>query len=264
MPSNAMDSRITVTMFLQSMQGRFQKLLAGTLTPQEKLAAIVRELETETQQKRVLAREIGAQMRALADPDTRELEPLEASRLRRTKLVALGGQNLGNAEMLGQIQQEIKSLESVIGSQQATYDTLKESYDLAMANYKTALQALDNARINGPAILNAIKAHEQALQLRDKTKKQGAPDVTFMSELTAELDQTRAELRSDKEIEDDVDATKAGSLDAALAAMDAGHVDDSLMAEFQAAANASGATAQQQAAAGAAATFQVTVEPTTK
>lgn len=255
---NALDNRITLPMFLDSLKGRFQKLLAGTMTPEEKLAAIVRELTADVQEKRVLARQIRAQQLALKDPDTAALEPLEALEARREKLVKLGGQNLDKPEMLGQIQQEIKGLDAMIASNTATYSTLEESYKLAMANYKTALTALDNARVNGPAILNAIRAHQEALKMRDAANKQNQVDASFMNDLMGELQNSQAELRSDKEIENDVDATKAGSLDAALAAMDAGTVDESLMAEFRAASNPSSAAQ----AASAAATYEVTVKPT--
>lgn len=232
----ALDQKITVPMFLKGLQGKFQKLLASTMTPEEKLASIVAEMEKDVQEKRVLARQIGAQMRALKDPDTKDFEPLEAAEARRVKLVKLGGQNLENAERLGQIQHEIKALDAMIASQGATYQTLSESYALAMANYKTALAALESTRTNGPAILKALKAHQDALAMRDKAKDQTAVDASFMDDLTAELTQTQAELRSDKAIEDDLDASVDGSLDAELAKMDAATVDDDLMAEFQAAA----------------------------
>lgn len=247
----ALDSKISLLMFLQGMGKRFQTIMARALTPEEKLAAIIAEMEKDVQEKRVLARQIGAQMRALSDPDTTDLEPLEAAKARRAKLVKLGGQNLENAERLGQIQHEVKALDTMIASQEATYATLKESYDLASANYKTALAALDSTRSNGPAILKAIKAHQDALAMRDKAKNTDAVDASFMDDLTAELTNAQGELRSDKAIDDDLDATKSGSLDAELAKMDASNVDDSLMAEFQAAAGKTTATS----------TFKVTVEP---
>lgn len=245
----ALDSKITLSMFLKGMQGKFQKLLASTMTPEEKLAAIVVEMERDVQEKRVLARQIGAQMRALKDPDTKGLEPFEAAEARRAKLVKLGGQNLGNAEKLGQIQHEVKALDAMIASHQGTYGTLKESYELAMANYKTAFAALESTRTNGPAILRAIRAHQDALAMRDKAQDQEAVDASFMDDLTAELSQTQAELRSDKAIDADLNASVDGSLDAELAKMDAATVDEKLMAEFQAAAGKT------------AATYKVTVEP---
>lgn len=254
----ALDSKISLPMFLQGMGKRFQTIMARALSPEEKLAAIIAEMEKDVQEKRVLARQIGAQMRALKDTDTKDLEPLEAVEARRAKLVKLGGQNLDKPEMLGQIQQEIKSLDAMIASQQGTYDALKESYDLASANYKTALAALESTRTSGPAILKAIRAHQDALAMRDKAHDQTAVDASFMSDLTDELTATQAELRSDKAIEDDLDATKSGSLDAKLAEMDAGTVDDDLMAEFQAAA---GKPKADTAAATGAAKYKVTVEP---
>lgn len=237
MTSSALDSKISFGMFLDGMKGRFQKFLASNLTPEEKLAAIVKELNADVQEKRVLARQIGAQMRALADPDTAELEPLEAAQARRAKLVKLGGQNLGNAEKLGQIQQEIRGLDALISSQTGTYDTLKESYGVAKANYQTAFAALESVRNNGPAVLKAIRAHQDALKIRDKAAGSKQVDASFMTELTAELNSAKAELRSDKSFEQDLDATRPGSLDAELAKLDAATVDDKLMAEFRVAAS---------------------------
>lgn len=258
--SKAMDNRITVGMWVQGMSKRFQGILAGTLSPEEKLALIVKEMEKDVQEKRVLARQIAAQMRAIKDPDTKELEPLEAAEARRTKLVKLGGANLDKPEILGQVQQEIKGLEALITSQSATYQTLSESYDVAMANYKQTLAALDNARNNGPAMLAAIKAHEDALKMRDRARTQEEVDASFMSDLAVELQKTQAELRSDEAIDADLDATRPGSIDTALAAMDEQTVDADLMAEFEAAAAAASGTKADQPDAAPGTTYTVHVE----
>jgi hypothetical protein len=258
--SKALDDRVDFGMWVKGMAKTFQGILARTLSDEAKLELIIKAMTDDVQEKRVLARQIGSQMRAMADPDTADLEPLEASQARRAKLVKLGGTNLGNDEMLGQIQQEIKGLDALIASQQGTYDTLAQSYALAMTNYKQALAALESARANGPAMLLAIKAHHEALEQRDKVRSQEEVDASFLSDLAGELQGAQAELRSDEAIDADLDATRPGSIDAALAAMDAKTVDESLMAEFEAAAAASGGTKADQPAAPAGTTYTVHVE----
>ncbi|MFA5124602.1 MAG: hypothetical protein WC473_02105 [Patescibacteria group bacterium] len=239
--SQAMDKKVNISMFFKAMGGRLQGLLASTLSPEEKLEQIIAELENQVQGKRVLARQIGAQMRTIADPETKELEPLEALRSRRAKLVALGGSLVGQpdkASQLGQISQEIKALDDQITSQQATYDTLKESYELARTNYNEALTGLNTIRQNGPAMLKAIEAHRQAVAMRDRARAQGGNkvDTSFLDELQGELTGVQAELRSDGDIDRDLDASSGFNVDAALAQMDAGDIDAGLLAEFQAAA----------------------------
>ena len=237
-----MDKKINFSMFFKAMGGRLQGLLASALTPEEKLAQIIKELEKQVQEKRVLAREIGAQMRAIADPETKELEPLEAMQARRTKLVALGGQLVNQpdkAAQLGQISQEIKSLDAQIASQTATYQTLTESYNLAKGNYNEALTALETVRRNGPAMLKAIEVNKQAVAMRDAAKSGSGDkvDTSFLNELEGELSQAQAELRSDGDIDNDLDASSGFNVDVALTKMDAASVDSNLMAEFQAAAS---------------------------
>ncbi|MFA6383279.1 MAG: hypothetical protein WCX17_02555 [Parcubacteria group bacterium] len=234
----SLDKKIDFGMFMKAMMGRFKSILAGVLDPEEKLEQIIQVLEREVQGKRVLAREIGGQMRAIADPDTKELEPLEALKARRAKLVKLGGtmiDDVAKATQLGQIQQEIKSIDALVASQQATYDTLAESYTLAKGNYQEAFSALETVRRNGPAMLKAIQAHKDALAQRDKARDEESIDTSFLADLTAELSKTKAELRSDTEIERDLDASDTHVIDRALAEMDKATVDEGLMAEFRAA-----------------------------
>lgn len=234
----SLDGKVNIGMFFSAMGGRLQSLLASTLSPEEKLAQIQKVLEEQVQEKRQLAREIGASKRAIADPETENLEPLEALQARRAKLVKLGGSLVGKPSkqaQLGQVGQEIKALDNQIASQQATYSTLCESYDLAKANYQQALSALETVRDNGSAILKAIEAHKQALAMRDKAKGQDVIDTSFIDDLQGELSQVQAELRSDEDIDNDLDATSGFNVDAALSKLDADNIDDSLMAEFEAA-----------------------------
>ncbi|MDO8668860.1 MAG: hypothetical protein Q7K65_01025 [Candidatus Buchananbacteria bacterium] len=236
--ATALDKKVNFTMFFKAMGGRLQKLLASGLKPEEKLEQIIHVLTVQVQEKRQLAREIGAQMRAIADPETKELEALEALQARRAKLVKLGGSLIGqpnNASQMGQLSQEINGIDAQIKAEETTLETLKESYELAKANYQQALSALETVKGNGNAMLKAIEAHKQALSLRDKAQNQDEVDTSFMSELQGELSQVQAELRSDDDLEDDLDATNTFNVDAALARMDSASVDSSLMAEFQAA-----------------------------
>lgn len=255
--STALDSKVNFKMWLDSMGSRMTKFLASSLSDEEKLAAITGEMRKDVQAKRVLARQIRAQMCAIKDPDTAALEPLEAAQMRREKLVKLGAASLDNHAKLGQIQQEVRSVDALIASQQGTYDTLESSCKVAMDNYRMALAALESAEQNGPAMLKAIRAHKDALAMKDKAKNQKTIDASFISDLASELSAAQAELKSDDEIDHDLDGTNGSSINADLAKMDAASVSEDLMAEFRAAA---GKTKDASAAAAVSA-FKVTVEP---
>ena len=241
MAITAFDNKMNIRMFVETMGDRFKSFLASKMTPEEKLNKIIEAMEKDVQEKRVLARQIGAQMRAIADPDTVTAEPLEAMIAARKKRIVFGAGIMDNPKkkaQFGQVQQEIKSLDARIKSQQGTYDTLVESHALAKASYHEAFNALETIRLNGPAMIKAIQAQKNAVEMRDKAAGQKKIDTSFLGELEAELNNSRAELREDKAIDDDLDAMNESSIDDALAKMDAESVDDSLMAEFRAAAAA--------------------------
>lgn len=236
---NAIDKKMDLGMFFGAMKDRFKGVLASTMTPEEKLAQIVKRLEIDVQEKHERARKLGGQMRALKDPETKELEPLEKFAVQRAKLVAKGGELVGQpdkAAQLGQLSQEIKGLDALIGSKEMTYETLKQGYDLAKANYLQAFAALEKIRENGSAMLEAIAANKEALAMRDAAQNQETVDTSFLDDLQAELTGVQAELRTDQAIDDDLDATKSFSIDATLAKMDAESVDAGIMDEFKAAA----------------------------
>lgn len=211
-------------------------LFADTLSDQQKLALIQDKLEAQVAEKRTLARTVGAQMRALADPSTTDLEKLEALQTRRAKLVELGGRHLGDAAKLAAIQDEIHGLDQLIAANQATYNTLKEAYDVAKSNYDQALKALEQVRGQGQAILAALAAHKDAQKMRDDARDTESVDVSFMDDLTAELNQVKAEARADKDLDADLDASNSFNIDTALKADESASVDAGLMAEFEAAA----------------------------
>ena len=73
MAITTLDKKVNFTMFFKAMGNRLQNLLASTLSPAEKLEQIQKVLEVQVQEKRQLAREIGARMRAMSDPETKEL-----------------------------------------------------------------------------------------------------------------------------------------------------------------------------------------------
>jgi hypothetical protein len=242
--STVLDSKVTAGMFVSNLFSKFQGILAGTMSTEDKLAAITKKKAEEVQQLRVQAREAGALMRALADPDTKELEPLEARKARKAKLIQLGGQNIGNDAKLGQIAQEVKALDAQIASDESTYAMNKETYDLAMQNYQKALADYETLKNNGPAIINSMKAYEQAVKQRDSLKNPSSTDVSgIMDQLTGELQHKQAQLRSDKAIDNDLDASHPSTIDSELAAMDAKSIDADIMAQFQAAAPKSTAAA---------------------
>lgn len=239
--SQALNSNIGVSSFVKAMLGRAKNVMASTLTDEEKLREIIDGAEKEVQEKRKLAREIGVQMRAIADPATEKLEPLEAIIEKRKKLVQLGSTMVDDPKkksQLGQISQEMNSLANQISAQQKTYDTLEESYKVATATYKEALAALETIRQNAPAMLNAIEANKQALEMRDRARNQNGVDTSFLTKLEAELSNSQAEMHSDLEIENDLDGTNSFNIDAALEKLDAADTDEALMNEFRAAKKA--------------------------
>ena len=234
--STTLNEKLSWTGIINGFAGKFKDILAGALSPEEKLVAIQAELEQDVAVKRKLAREVGAQMRALADPETKDLEPLEALKARRAKLVGLGGQSLGNASKLAAIQTEIKSLDQAIEANQVTYDMLEETYGIAKGNYQAVLDAHERVKSHAPAILKSIAAYGDAQDMRDKARDSKSVDISFMEDLANELGQVKASERADKALDDDLDATNAFSINAELEAAQSDTVESSLMAEFQKAA----------------------------
>jgi hypothetical protein len=234
--STTLNKKMSWSGILSGFSDKFKDILADALSAEEKLAAIQAELEQDVAEKRRLAREVGAQMRALADPETKELEPLEALKARRAKLVALGGKHISDAAKLAAIQTEVKSIDQAIAANQATYDTLEEAYGIAKGNYQASLDAYERVKSHAPAVLKAIAAHADAQKMRDKARDSKSVDISFMDDLTAELGQVKAAERADKSLDADLDATNSFSINAELEAVQADAVDTSLMAEFTRAA----------------------------
>lgn len=237
----ALNKRITFGMFLSGMKDRLKGIMAKSLSAEEKLDLIIAEMTKDTNQKRITAREIRAKMVALADPETAALEPLERIKVQRDKLVKVGASLMKSKEeaevkgedvtsindKINKLAQEVKSLTVQQGSMESTYETLKEAYDVALNNYKTASSALENAKTNGKGLLFAIKAHQDALQLRDNTRTGTGNDASFLKDMEDELGKAQGELRSDKHIEAEIEGSSISSI------VEEGNED--ILAEFKAA-----------------------------
>lgn len=204
-------------MLVQGLGNRLKGIMAKTLSPEEKFALIKQEMKKDVEQKRLTARSIRAKMVALSDPDTAELEPMERLDAQRKKMVAAGASLLKDKEaaeaandaetaktklsQMNRIAQDIKALDSQLSSMHATYDTLKDAYEVAIDNLKTAQAALDHVENNGEGMLFAIRAHQDALRVRDNTRKDNACDASFLKDMEKELSTAKSELKSDKEID---------------------------------------------------------------
>jgi hypothetical protein len=241
METSAMDKKVDLRMFLNALGGKITKLMASTLTDDEKLQGIIKVATEKVQQKRIAAREIGIQMKAIQDSETEELEPLEAKEKQRAQLINLATTLVNDpskAAQLGQVEQSIAGLDSLINADKVTYAMLKDSYEVAKANYQKDFLALETLRKNGPATLKAIGAYRNAVKTKDQTRAEDAIDVSFLNDLGADLNNAKAALRSDKELDDDIDPTKSFNVDAELAKMDATSVNEKIRAEILAAAAA--------------------------
>ena len=217
MSTQALDKRITFGMFLKSIGQKLQGIMAKSISAEEKLQLITEEMEKDVASKRATARSIRAKMVALADPDTKELEPLEKLRAKRAKLVTLGAEAVKNNDLVraNKIANEIKALESPLASLEATYSTLVSSYEIALENYKTSQASYEHVKNNGSTLLFAIKAHQEALQLRDNARSDSGKgsDTSFLNDLERELSKASAELKSDKEIDREVEGANMSVLD---------------------------------------------------
>lgn len=226
---DALNKKVSAKMFIETMAGRFKNILVGIMSDEEKMEKMIEAMAISVQEKRIFVRKINVQRNT-------NNETLANLKKQREKLIDLGGKNIDDSTRLGQIQQEIKMIDAETASQAETCKNISESYDIAYNNYREALKALETTKRNGMAMLNAIKAHKDALAMKDATRDQKEIDTSFLNDLANELNSAKAELRSDEELDADLDSGTAFSIDAELAKMDAAEVDDALMAEFKAAA----------------------------
>ncbi len=228
MTIEALDKRVTFGMFVSGMKDRIKGILAKQLTSDEKFQMILEEMKKDVENKRITARSIRAKMIALSDPETEALEPLERIMVQREKLVNIGSKLLKEKEeaevkgdnelaklkkeQLQKIANEVKFLTTQQTSMNDTHITLKEAYEIALSNFKTASSAYEHAKTNGEGLLFAIKAHQEALSIRDKSRKGKINDTSFLKDMENELSKSQGELRSDKKIEDEITETSISSI----------------------------------------------------
>ena len=243
----ALDRRLSFKLFVKGLGQKLQDILGKTIAPEKKLELILEEMARETYAKRKTAREIRARMMALCDPDSATLEPIEQLQARRKKLVAVGAQILKQQEastdesekaklsaQLGQLTQEVKAVSQSLSSMESTHSSLKESYEIALETYKVSLAAYERAKENGPALLLALKAHQDALQLRDAARKpQATGDASFLDDLTQELERSQKEVQSDHAIDEELDALKP-RVHPLMAEADRQEADATILQEFRA------------------------------
>lgn len=235
----ALDKSLSFSMFIKGIATKLKNVMAKTISPEEKLALIQGEMEADMLAKKATARNIRSKMVALCDPDTDELEPIERLQAKRAQLVNLGAQTMKLEESpdrstkLKRIASEVKVLDSSLSSLQSTYDALKESYEVALGNYKTSLSAFEHVKNNGSAILFAIKAHKEALEIRGSVDESSNVSSSFMADLQSELEKTQRDLRSDKQIDGEI---KSESIDMSVLDEHAdADIDEKIMSEFKSA-----------------------------
>lgn len=241
-----LDRRLSFKMFVKGLGQKLQDILGKSIAPEQKLDLILEEMAVDVQAKRKTAREIRARMVALSDPENDTLEPMERLQARRKKLVEVGKQVLAQRDavtdlsekakldaQLGQLTQEVKSVSTSLSSLEATHQTLKDSYEVALGNYKVGLAAYERTKENGPTLLLALKAHQDALATRDQSRKpSSAVDASFLNDLEQELGQAESQLKSDYELDKELDATRP-DVHPLMAAADRAEVDDKILAEFR-------------------------------
>lgn len=246
MKTEALDKKVTFGMFVKNIQNKLKSIMAKSISAEDKLNLILVEMEKDVQEKRITARNTRSKMVALADPETAQLEPLERLRVKRQKLVELGAKVLKEKETaqaenktevvsqkekeLAKITKEIKALTPSLNSLENTYETIKEAYELALENYKVSESAYQHAKENGSTLLFAIKAHQDALQMKDNAKNSGSTiDASFLNDLENELSKSQRELRSDKELDKEIKSPEESLLDH----IEATEVDNSILEEFK-------------------------------
>lgn len=81
----------------------------------------------------------------------------------------------------------------------------------------------------------AIRAHQDAIKSRDEARHPDKQvDASFLNDLAGELEKAKGELRSDQEIDAEVDATQP-SVNKLMTEHDLASTDEVLMQEFRSA-----------------------------
>ena len=242
----SIDRRLSFKLFVKGLGQKLQDILGRSIAPEQKLNLILEQMAQDVQSKRKTARELRARMIALSDSENDTLEPMEKLQARRKKLVEAGanvlkqreaasdeGQKATLTAQLGQLTQEVKAVSTSFSSMESTYHTLKESYCIALDTYKVSLLAYERTRENGPTLLLALKAHQEALQLLyNALKTQALVDESFLDDLTRELEQSQKEVQSDQAIDRELDASKP-DVHPLMAEADRQEVDEKILQEFR-------------------------------
>lgn len=269
--SDALAQHMTAADILDGAMNSLRKKIAKALmTDEQMIAALQADTETEARRIRQETRATGAQMRALADPDTKQLEPLEALRARKARMLSMAAgwekerqaleskaaeaEAAGNTDEAAKLHQQAGALKQQIaqgaleiqalqngelGVNENTYGTLKDAYELQMKNLAAAEQAVRVARLQAPAMLQALKANKTAKAIADKARYQSTgPDLWYVNDLQKEMETAAAERRADDQIDRDLDATQPVSVFDQHAEGDVAEAPADIMAEITAAAAA--------------------------
>lgn len=242
----SLDTRLNFKLLVKGLGQKLQEILGKALPPEQKLQLILEQMRADVQTKRKTAREVRARMVALSDPESEQLEPMERLALRRKKLVEVGATVLKQQEaaseesakakltaQLGQVTQEVNAVSTSLNSLASTYATLKDAYAIALETYKVSLAAYERAMENGPTLLLAIKAHQEALALRDATRKpKETVDASFLDDLTHELEKSQKEVQSDHAIDRELDST-VNDVHPLMQQADQQEVNEAILQEFR-------------------------------
>jgi hypothetical protein len=140
---------------------------------------------------------------------------------------------------IGQVATTLKNLR-----ENPAYATLSESFEAAQEAYETARNTANVAETNWkivkdnlPALVQAFRVYKEAQQARidarEASEDQFDPS-TFMKGMEADLNEAKAALRADEQVDNDLDAMHpvdpAADL---LAKFDAEKADAAILAEFE-------------------------------
>jgi chromosome segregation ATPase len=260
-PMPTLNKSITLQDVLADMAGDFKNFVANlTMTPDEKAERIVKKALDRALAARESARQMRTRLILIKNREDTIVTPLESFEDQEAKLIELGGKltadkkklakdPLENAEKLaaldaqiGQVAQSLKTLR-----ENPAYQTLQESYETASDAYKTALDTANRAETNWkvlkdnlPMLVQAFQVYQEAKKAREQARR-GAEEQfdpnTFMNGVAADVNQAKAELRADEDVDRDLDASKpVDPVADMLAQYDAANADAGILAEFEQAA----------------------------
>ena len=238
-----------------------------TMSDDQMMATMQGKDNTRVTTTRVRLRTVGAKMRALADAETNDIEPLEALQARYDKMKKLAAKWVNERD---QLEEDAKKLDGVddaqakalrdqakalqtriaqgaiemqalkegeLGVLENTFDTYKGAYEVEKANLVTAEAARQISMNQAPAMLAALKANQESQVIADATRPDGSDKVQqrWFTDLKSEAKAAAATRRADKEIDRDMKASAPVSVfDKAESDVESAPAD--IMAEIEAAA----------------------------